>query len=60
MLACNQVSFGEDIIAQTVGTAVDAVFNSPSAANYILTQGLDIWRGNYVEESLLQQVRANM
>lgn len=51
-----QVSVGSGIVAQAAGAIVNAAFSSPAASNFILAQGLDVWRGNFVEENLLQQV----
>lgn len=57
--ACAQVSVGSGIVAQAAGAIVNAAFSSPAASNFILAQGLDVWRGNFVEENLLQQVRVH-
>uniref|UniRef100_A0A383VBM0 Sushi domain-containing protein n=1 Tax=Tetradesmus obliquus TaxID=3088 RepID=A0A383VBM0_TETOB len=51
-----RVSLGSGVIAQTVGAALDKVLTSPSATNYILAQGLEVWRSESFSEDLLQQV----
>uniref|UniRef100_A0A383WDT9 Sushi domain-containing protein n=1 Tax=Tetradesmus obliquus TaxID=3088 RepID=A0A383WDT9_TETOB len=51
-----QVSVGSGTVAQAAGALVNAAFSSPAASNFILAQGLDVLRGNFVEENLLQQV----
>ncbi|WIA44200.1 hypothetical protein OEZ86_010518 [Tetradesmus obliquus] len=49
-------SLGSGVIAQAVGAALDKVLTAPSAANYILAQGLEVWRSESFSEDLLQQV----
>jgi hypothetical protein len=51
-----QLSMGEGIIARTAEKVVDAVVNTPTAANFIVSQVVDYAKAKAPDPVLLEQV----